>query len=100
MLDVTKRTVAIAIQILLFWLANWIGSFRRPFQIRHEAPFLNDRILWDGILLMFAAYAMVLLCRAFYKRLPKGVIESTIALALAVLIGYWSGFDSPAPFGF
>jgi hypothetical protein len=96
----TERTISISLQTLLFWIVNIIGSFTRPFQIRSDLGLIDQDILWDGILYMLLAYGVALLFGARYKRLPMMVIESTIAFAIAVLLGYWTGYDSPALFSF
>ena len=101
MLGAIKRMISVVIQTFLFWIVNFIGFITEPFKIEHDVALMNARILWwDGILCILIAYGVVLLCGAYWKRLPMMAVESTIALVLAILLGYWSGFDSRGPFVF
>ena len=87
-----KRTLSIIGQFLLFFLANFVGSFRyRPFGIETKlsASDLAPRSFqWDGLILMTMLFLIVLLIEVVRKHLRSAAPWSTLALALAALTGY------------
>jgi hypothetical protein len=87
-----KRALSIAAQFLLFLLVDAIGSlFYHPFQIQTSlaaTPSAPRSFMWDGLVLMALLYAIFLVIAALRKRLNISALNSTVAVALAILAGY------------
>jgi hypothetical protein len=79
-------------QCVLFLVTFALGSFvLHPFNVRTAlAPDdLHTRVfIWDGLLMMLALYLLVLLIEVFMKQVRRAAPWSTIAVALAALVGY------------
>lgn len=87
-----KKTLSIIGQFLLFFFADFVGSFLyHPFGIETKLPAANlapRSFQWDGLILMGIVYLLFLVIEGLRKRLRYAARWSTLALALAVLAGY------------
>jgi hypothetical protein len=85
-----KRVLSIFLQFLLFFVVFLVGSLLPGANI---LPTLSvsagaGRIfVYDGLLLMLAIYALVLLIAAARKRIHTAWPNSTFALILALFLG-------------
>ena len=103
-----KKAISIVLQTILLLLANDIGFFMHPFQLKQiisrtttmpigHGPWLRLSSQtgiqrWDGLLFMLAVYVLILVIEAYYKRLPAGILGSTVALMLATILSSWIEF--------
>jgi hypothetical protein len=91
-----KKAIAVLVQFLLFLLVFAAGSFVvHPFHVQTAlAPAEGHTrvFLWDGVLLMLLAYLLILLIAAARKRLPRAVLGTSLALALAAVVGWMLKF--------
>jgi hypothetical protein len=90
-----KNAVFTLLQFVLFLLVFAAGSFLPPFHIEHVISVTPDgtRIfIWDGALLMFALFLVILLIESLRKRIRFAGPWTTAAFLLAALIGYASKF--------
>jgi hypothetical protein len=85
------RVIAVVVQFLLFLLTFLVGSmFLHPFHV--QTTLISDAahvrmFQWDGVLLMVGLYLLVLVLEAVLKRLRTAALGSTIAVALAAVLG-------------
>ena len=85
-----KRVLSIILQFALFLIIFLVGSLLPGANV---LPMLSvgagtGRIfVLDGLLLMFAAYILILLIAAAFKRIRIACPNSTFALALALIVG-------------
>ena len=87
-----KRALSIFAQFLLFLCVDATGSiFYHPFHIQTSltgaAP-EHRSFIWDGVVLMLLLYGAFLVVAAIRKRIGTSWPSSTLALALATLVGY------------
>ena len=85
-----KKALSIVLQTILLLVVYAAGSFLPPFHIMRTLVSTPDAarfFVWDGILLMFAVYILILLIEAARKRLRTSATGSTIALVLAAILG-------------
>jgi hypothetical protein len=86
-----KRLLSIILQFILYLLAFAAGSVLLP--ALHLLPALSFRIgpgrvfVYDGILLMLAFYALILLIATARKRIPAALANATLAWVLAFAVG-------------
>ena len=87
-----KKILAVVAEFCLFLLLNLVGGiFYHPFHLQTQlaATSLGSRsFVWDGVLLMLAAWLILLLIAVARKRLPATATRATIALALAAAAGF------------
>lgn len=89
-----KRTLAVSLQVALFFMADFVGSFLfHPFgvetRLRTPAIDLAARSFqWDGLLLMLLVFLTILAIEALRKRIRLAAPWSMFALAFAALAGY------------
>ena len=86
-----KKVIFTLLQFLLFLVAFFAGSILPVFQI------LPSRIMsfangtrafeWDGVLLMLALFVLIIMIEALRKRLRHAAPWTTLALALATILG-------------
>jgi uncharacterized membrane protein len=97
---VANRIFLVAMQTILLLIANYIGHFAMPFQIKQDVTFVDSGIfLWDGVLCVVGVYIVILLIEVLCRRSLAAAVGSTIALVLAAILGYWSGLDAFTPWG-
>ncbi len=87
-----KRTLSIVGQFLLFFFADFAGSFLyHPFGVMtklSEGDLTGRSFEWDGLIMMLLVYLVVLLIATLRKRFGAAAPWSTLALACAALSGY------------
>ena len=85
-----KKAMAVLLQFLLFLVVFAVGSFVwHPFHVQTIfAPADRRAFQWDGVLLMLVTYLVLLLIEAARKRLVRSGLTTTLALILAVLVGW------------
>ncbi|MBW4038912.1 MAG: hypothetical protein HIU91_08575 [Acidobacteria bacterium] len=85
-----KNLLSIMFQLILFVLTFFIGTILAGINV---LPTLSVVIspgrvfVYDGMLLMFGLYAFVVVIGAMRKRLRIGLINTTVAFALALAVG-------------
>jgi hypothetical protein len=88
-----KRVLSVLAQFLLLLFVYAAGSiFYHPFHI--QTALSGDAVaqrsfLWDGVILMICVYTLLLLIAALRKRLGFALPIATLALALALVAGYF-----------
>jgi hypothetical protein len=90
-----KNVFLTILQFILFFVVFAAGSFFPPFHIEHVLGTTPDgtRIfIWDGVLLMTALFAVILLIEALRKRIGTSGLWSALAFLLAGLAGYMAKF--------
>ena len=85
-----KRAVSIVLQFILFLVVFFFGWLLTGL---NKLPTLSIPIgpgrvfVYDGVLLMLGVYALILLIAVARKRLHTAWPNSTLALALAIILG-------------
>jgi hypothetical protein len=85
-----KRVLSVVLQFILFLAVFFAGWVLAGFNI---LPTLSISVgagrvfVYDGVLLMFALYVLILLIAAARKRIHSAWPNSTVALALALILG-------------
>jgi ABC-type molybdate transport system permease subunit len=99
--------LSVGVQTGVLLLANAAGYYLRPFKITQsfssssivtlaDGRYVHTQtftFLWDGAIVMAAVYALMLMVEAVRGRMPAAAVESTVALALAGVIGLWDGLE-------
>lgn len=86
-----RKVLLLLLQYCLFLACFVIGSFAAPFHIRQVLAVTADGtrvFVWDGILLMALALALLLLIEASRRRLWPAAAWTAAALLLAALTGF------------
>jgi hypothetical protein len=84
-----KKILSLVLQSLLLLFCCAAGSFLRPFhlqQVTHASPTLTYVFVWDGFLIMFLVYLLLIAIEAITKRLRRAFPITTIALAIATVL--------------
>ena len=84
-----KKIILLVLQTVLFFLACVVGSFLTPFHLQKvtlSTPAVTHIFVWDGFLLMFAVYCVVVLIELFTKRIRSAFPITTISLAIAIVL--------------
>jgi hypothetical protein len=85
-----KKAISIILQFFFFLIIFGVFSLFPPFHIEHVlgSTAAGTRIfIVDGLLLAFAAYALILLIELLTKRLRTAAPLTTFAFVLAVILG-------------
>ncbi len=85
-----KNVFLTILKFVLFLVIFAAGSFLPPFHMEHVVSVTPEgtRIfIWDGVVLMFVAFAVLLLIEAARKRLRSSAPWTTLALVLAAVAG-------------
>lgn len=85
-----KSVLSIALQFLLFLAVSFLGLILTGINVLPtlSVPMGTGRVfVYDGLLLMLAVYLLVLLTEAALKRIRTAWQNTTIALALALILG-------------
>jgi hypothetical protein len=92
-----KKTILLILQFFLFLGVFLVGSFTHPFALRWSvaqvAPGTTRYFIPDGLLIMLALYVVILLSELLAKRLRAGIL-TTMALILALAVGFMAKFGS------
>jgi hypothetical protein len=86
-----KKVLFTILQFVLFFVAFGAGSFFPPFHIEQVLGSTADGtrvFIWDGVLLMTALFAIVLVIQAIRKRIGTSGPWTALAFVLAGLAGY------------
>jgi len=95
-----KKAISILLQTILLLIVFAIGSFLHPFNLRQvlaAAPGPARFFYWDGIVMMVMIYVVLLLIAVLRKRLAASAPLSTIALAIAAILGLLAKFGFVTP---
>jgi hypothetical protein len=90
-----KNVLFALLKFILFLLVFAVGSFLPPFHIEHVLGVTPDgtRIfIWDGVVLMTALFALILLIEAIRKRASTSGPWTVAAFVLAGIAGYAAKF--------
>jgi hypothetical protein len=87
-----KRAIAIIVETILFLFVFLAGSLLVALPAAH-LPLWDVKLsgaryfVLDGVIFMFAVYALFLLLGAARHRLRSAVLTSTVAVVLALVLG-------------
>jgi hypothetical protein len=90
-----KKAVFTLLQLILFLLVFFVGSLFPLFHFEHvliATPGVVRIFIADGLLLMFALYALLVLVQALRKRLRSSAPWTTLAVLLATVLGLMMKF--------
>jgi hypothetical protein len=83
-------------KFVLFLLVFLAGSLLNPFHLRwmvtHPTPTSTRFFVPDGLLLMLGLYVLILVVEVVRKRLVSSGPWTTLALVLALVLGYLARF--------
>jgi hypothetical protein len=85
-----KSAILTVLQLILFFLIFFFGSFFPPFDLKHvliATPGTTRIFIADGLLLMFALYVVIVLVEVMRKRLRTAAPWTTLAFVLATVFG-------------
>ena len=85
-----KNALSVAFQLLLFLAVSFSGLILAGINVlpTFSVPIGPGRVfVYDGMLLMFLLYVLILATEFFLKRLRTAGLNSTIALVLALILG-------------
>ena len=85
-----KRVLSSVLQFILYLVVFGVGSLLPAFNVMPQLSFsigVGRIFVYDGLLLMFLVYILILLIAAARKRLNFAFPHATIVVALALLIG-------------
>jgi hypothetical protein len=85
-----KRALAIVLETILFLLLFLVGSFLPVFRFPLWSVNVSATryFVLDGPILMLALYAILLLIGALRHCLRSAAVNSTLALVLALILGF------------
>ena len=84
------KTILFLLQTLVFLVVMALGSFTRPFHLQSvvtETATSGRIFVWDGIVLMLAIGAIVLLAERAARRFRSQGPWTAVAMALAAFLG-------------
>jgi hypothetical protein len=90
-----KNAFITIIQLILFLLIFFLGSFFPPFHLEHiliATPGSTRVFIADGLLLAFALYALIILIQVVRKRTSTAAPWTTLAFGLAIVLGLMMKF--------
>jgi hypothetical protein len=91
-----KKALAVIAQFLLFFMVFLAGSLLDPFKMKwfisHPTPTSTRFFVPDGLILMALLYLLILIVEAITKRLRTAGPLTSIAFALALLLGFLAKF--------
>jgi hypothetical protein len=87
-----KKVLFTILQFLLFIMTFAVGSFMVPFKIQSNLDHADHLavtryFIWDGLVLMFSLFIVILLIEIARKRLAAAAPWTTLALILATVVG-------------
>lgn len=85
-----KRVLSVILQFILFLLVFFVGSLLPAFNVLPQFSFgigPGRVFVYDGMLLMFILYLLILVIAAARKRIHLAWPNSTIAVVLALILG-------------
>ena len=86
---ILKKILSFLMQSLFFLFCCVAGSFLRPFGLQQGtriSPSITHVFIWDGFLVMFLAYVLLVAIEAGTKRLRTAFPLTTAALAAATVL--------------
>ncbi|SNT19764.1 hypothetical protein SAMN05421770_10597 [Granulicella rosea] len=91
-----KKALLTIAQLLLFLFIFFVGSLMDPFHMRwaitHPDAVTTRYFVPDGLILMLVVYAVIVGAEALTKKLRTAGLLTTIAAALALVLGLLSKF--------
>jgi hypothetical protein len=90
-----KKVILTILQFVLFLIVFAAGSLFPPFHFEHiliATPGVTRIFVADGLLLMFALYVLILFVEVMRKRLRIAAPWTTLAVALAAVLGLMMKF--------
>ena len=98
-----KIVILTILKFVVFLIVFGAGSLFPPFHFEHvliATPGFTRIFVADGLLLMFALYALIILVEAMRKRLRTAAPWTTLAIILAAVLGLMMkfGFKTPSAF--
>ena len=92
-----KKAILLILQFFLFLGVFLVGSFLHPFGLRWSVtqitPTTTRYFVPDGLLIMLALYAVILIIEVVSKRFRASIL-TTVALLLALTVGLVAKFGS------
>lgn len=85
-----KRVLSIVLQFILYLVVFGVGSLLPAFNVMPQLSFsigVGRVFVYDGLLLMFLVYLVVLLIAAARKRIPVALPNASIAFVVALILG-------------
>lgn len=91
-----KRAIVGFLQFLLFFIVFAAGSLLNPFHLKwlitHPTPLTTRDFSPGGLILVLLVYLLILLVEALRKRLASTAAMTSIAMALALILGFLARF--------
>jgi hypothetical protein len=91
-----KKALLTFCKCVLFLLVFLAGSLAHPFHLKwmvtHPTPTSTSFFVPDGLLLMLGLYVLILAIEAARKRLIASGPWTTLALVLALILGFLARF--------
>ena len=84
-----KKILSLVLQSLLLLFCCAAGSFLRPFhlqQVTRASPTLTYVFVWDGFVVMFLVYLLLIAIEAMTKRIRTAFPITTLALVVATVL--------------
>jgi hypothetical protein len=85
-----KNALATILQFVAFLVVFGVFSFFPPFHLEHVLTIttLGTRIfIFDGLLLMFALYVLIVVAQLLMKRIRTATPWTTLAVIIAAILG-------------
>ena len=85
-----KRVLSVILQCILFLVVFFVGSLLPALNVMPQFSFgigPGRVFVYDGILLMFILYLLILIIATARKRIHLAWPNSTVALVLALILG-------------
>jgi hypothetical protein len=86
-----KNVFACFAQFVLFFVIFAAFSFLPPLHLEHVVDTTADGprvFIWDGLLIAAVLFVVILLIEAAMKRIRTAGVWTTVAFALAIVIGF------------
>jgi hypothetical protein len=90
-----KNVVLTILQLILFLIVFFVGSFVPPFHFEHvliATPGITRIFVADGLVLAFVLFVLIVILEAVRKRLRIAAPWTTLAFLLAVVFGLMMKF--------
>jgi len=91
-----KRAILGFLQFVLFLIVFAAGSFLNPFHLKwfvtHPTPLSTRDFSPGGLILVLALYLVILLVQVVTRKVPWANAITTIALLLALILGFAAKF--------
>lgn len=91
-----KKAIFGFVQFLVFLIIFAVGSLLNPFQLKwlvtHPRPLSTRDFSPGGLILVLALYLLILVIAALRNKLPAAGAVTSIALMLALIVGFLAKF--------